>query len=379
MSKPNISAMNIAFLYVGTLMGAGFASGREIWQFFSVFGKYSFMAVVVVTILFISFGLMTVKISNALNTTDIGKVIMPLENKYLEGLFGYIIALILFIAYIVMAAAGGALFQELFGLNKVVGGAILMVMVIATTLGGFERISKNFKYIIPILLVIVYFVCLSIIFRDLPSSGKMPEINISPMAPNWYTAAMIYIAYNMIGGIPILSNSAHKAKTYQSALIGAAVGGAILGLSALIMNIAMLTDAGLSSTSILPILALSNKMSSIIVWTYATLLLFAIYASATSNFFGFTTKIKEGPEKKYLIIAAAVIGFILSLIGFVNIIAFVLPLEGYFGIVFLICMIINYIRIITGNREIAEIDDKIVEEIDESELERSPIDEGREI
>ena len=28
----------LAFTYIGTIIGAGFASGREIWQFFGAFG-----------------------------------------------------------------------------------------------------------------------------------------------------------------------------------------------------------------------------------------------------------------------------------------------------------------------------------------------------
>ncbi len=345
MSKYKISTINIAFLYVGTLMGAGFASGREIWQFFGVFGEQSYLAVLMVTALFVLFGMMTVKISNALQTTDIGKIIMPFENIYLESIFGYMIAAILFIVYIVMAAAGGALFQEQFGIHRVFGGILLMLMVIATTLGGFERISKNFKYIIPVLLIVVFLVCFNIIFRQLPTPGRDVPIEISPMTPNWYAAAVVYISYNMLAGIPILANSTSRTKTYKTALRGAALGGLLLGLSALIMDLAMLTDAGLSSESVLPILSLSGKLSDWVRWIYAALLLFAVYSSATSNFYGFTTKIKEGRNKKRLIILAAVIGFLLSLFGFAEIIAFVLPVEGYCGLLFLIAMTAHYFRI----------------------------------
>jgi uncharacterized membrane protein YkvI len=31
------TALRVAFLYFGVLMGAGFASGKEMWQFFGVF------------------------------------------------------------------------------------------------------------------------------------------------------------------------------------------------------------------------------------------------------------------------------------------------------------------------------------------------------
>lgn len=345
MSKHKISAINIAFLYVGTLMGAGFASGREIWQFFGVFGEQSYLAVLMVTALFVLFGMMTVKISNVLHTTDIGKIIMPFENFYLENIFGYMIAAILFIVYIVMAAAGGALFQEQFGIHRVFGGILLMLMVIATTLGGFERISKNFKYIIPVLLTIVFLVCFRIIVLDLPVPGRDVEFEISPMTPNWYASAVVYISYNMLAGIPILANSTSRTKTYKTALRGAALGGLLLGLSALVMDLAMLTDAGLSSESVLPILSLSGKRSDGVRWIYAGLLLFAVYSSATSNFYGFTTKIKEGRNKKKFIILAAVIGFLLSLFGFAEIIAFVLPVEGYCGLLFLIAMTAHYFRI----------------------------------
>jgi glyoxylase-like metal-dependent hydrolase (beta-lactamase superfamily II) len=128
-------------------------------------------------------------------------------------------------------------------------------------------------------------------------------------------------------------------------LTGAALGGLLLGLSALIMDLAMQTDTGLSAGSVLPILALSGKLSDGVRWIYAVLLLFAVYSSATSNFYGFTTKIREGRSRKLIIIIAAVAGFLLSLFGFAEIIAFVLPLEGYCGLVFLAAMTTHWFRI----------------------------------
>lgn len=358
MSRNNISAINIAFLYVGALMGAGFASGREIWQFFGVFREKSDLAVLLVTMLFILFGMMTVKISKEINTTDIGKIVVPFENARLENLIGLVMAVILFLIYVVMAAAGGALFQEQFGVHRVFGGILLMLMVIATTLGGFERISKYFKYIVPVLLLIVFLVCFNIIFRDMPVPERDVQTEISPLTPTWYVSAVIYISYNMLAGVPILACSAYRAKNCKSALIGAAIGGLMLGLSAFVMNRSMLTDAGLSSASILPVLALSGKLSDWVRWVYAVLLLFAVYSSATSNFYGFTTKLKEGKNKNRLIVFACVIGLLLSLFGFADIIAFVLPFEGYCGLLFLIGMTIHYIRImrekLNKNRKITE-------------------------
>jgi uncharacterized membrane protein YkvI len=87
---------------------------------------------------------------------------------------------------------------------------------------------------------------LQIIFRQLPTSGREAALGISPLTPSWYASAVIYISYNMLAGIPILANCAHRAKSYQTALAGAALGGLLLGLSALVMDLAMLSDPGLS-------------------------------------------------------------------------------------------------------------------------------------
>ena len=57
MKNEKLGILNIALVYVGTIMGAGFASGREIWQFFGVFGNKGYIGVGFVGILFIIIGI----------------------------------------------------------------------------------------------------------------------------------------------------------------------------------------------------------------------------------------------------------------------------------------------------------------------------------
>ena len=44
-----ISGIKIAFTYIGTVIGAGFASGQEILRFFSVYGAYSIYPILIAT------------------------------------------------------------------------------------------------------------------------------------------------------------------------------------------------------------------------------------------------------------------------------------------------------------------------------------------
>ena len=48
-----LKMINIAALYIGVIMGAGFASGREAWQFFGVFGEKGYYGAIAVTVCFV--------------------------------------------------------------------------------------------------------------------------------------------------------------------------------------------------------------------------------------------------------------------------------------------------------------------------------------
>ena len=37
------NVVNVAMVLTGTFIGAGFASGREIWQYFGIFGKFGIL------------------------------------------------------------------------------------------------------------------------------------------------------------------------------------------------------------------------------------------------------------------------------------------------------------------------------------------------
>ena len=54
-NKNQISAFEMAVVYVGTIIGAGFASGQEIFQFFVRFKMKGFWGLVITELLFIIF------------------------------------------------------------------------------------------------------------------------------------------------------------------------------------------------------------------------------------------------------------------------------------------------------------------------------------
>src|SRR5690625_351112 len=51
-----VQVLQIAFTYIGTIVGAGFATGQEILQFFTRFGGFAVFTIVIATVMFVWLG-----------------------------------------------------------------------------------------------------------------------------------------------------------------------------------------------------------------------------------------------------------------------------------------------------------------------------------
>ena len=61
-------SLRIAGAYIGVVVGAGFASGQEVLQFFTSFSWYGFLGVVVAMVLFMFLGAQILQIGSQLQT-----------------------------------------------------------------------------------------------------------------------------------------------------------------------------------------------------------------------------------------------------------------------------------------------------------------------
>lgn len=350
-SKPaQLGFFSVALLYVGTVMGAGFASGREIWQFFGVFGSWGNVGIIFAALLFVLLGMITAYIARTLGSNDMGRVVVPGGSTRIVSAVGYFMAALLYTAIVSMTAAGGALLNQLFGIPRIAGGILVTILVILTVLGEFERVSRVFRYIMPVLFATVIAVSVMVILFPLEPSSLQQEIEPSPMAPNWVLAALLYISVNMLGMIAVIAKSAVNSKNSRHAIGGAGLGGVFLGMLSFVLLAAMQKDMFYTQALDMPMLGFAGRLSPLLTAVYGVVMFCAIYSAATSNYYAFTTKIKPGPYKKALVVLFAVLGFCMGLIGFKNVIAFLFPIIGFLGFVVIGMLIINFFRVWRGER-----------------------------
>lgn len=350
MTTKKLNWIEISALYIGSIMGAGFASGRECWQFFCVFGDKGYIEAAVVTLGFIIFSCMMTYIAGSKNTADLGELVSPFNNTFIDSIPGFILAAFFFMDVIVMTAAGGSLLFQQFGINRIYGGFFIAVMVVITVLGDFERISSVFKFLVPVLFIAAIVMIILIIRSDYSQSG---EVVFEPgeMTPNWVVSAVVFLSYNTLAMPAIAANSTLNSKNTKNAYIGAVVGSLCLGILTIALMKALMSDMAFTARFDLPLLGYSIRISPVLNLIYAVILLGSIYSTGSSLYYSFTTKLPSGEYKKYIVIAGAFIGFLLGLTGFKRLVEYLYPTQGYIGIVFILMIIINFCCEFYKNRQ----------------------------
>ena len=336
--------IEITSLYIGIIMGAGFASGRECWQFFGVFGTKGYAGAAASTVCFVLLACMLTYIARSKGTADLGRLICPVESRPAYELIGWVLAAIYYSMIIAMTAAGGSLLNQQFGIHKAVGGVIIAILCIVTVLGDFERVSKVFRLMVPVLFVVGIVTILLTINADFPQSGATSGYTPGRMSPNWPVSALVFMAYNTTGMIAMSGNSALNAKDAKNAYAGAVAGTLCLGALTILLLRALLSDMAFSSELDLPMLGFAGRLSPVLSMIYAVILYGAVYSTGASTYYGFSTKLKSGRYKKWIIVGGAVAGFLLGLTGFKKLVEYLYPAQGYIGIVFIILIIINFCR-----------------------------------
>lgn len=339
-------------MFMAMIMGAGFSSGRESWQYFAVFGQKGYLGAIVAAIGFMAFGFMFTYIAGSKGTDDLGKLISPWDNKLIIDIIGYTMAFLYYTIIMSMSAAGGSLLKQQFGIDKRIGGAVIVVLVLFTVMGNYERMAGIFNKLVPCLFIIsIATILLVLISPSVTQSGATEGYRPGAMSPNWFISAIVFMSYNTLGMVTTSGSCSLRAKDRKTAFAGALIGTGLLGLMIIMLLTALLKDMAFSATLDLPMLAYAKRLYPPLSIVYAIVLYGSIYATAASTFYGFSTKLPENRYRKWIQITMALLGYFIGLSGYPFLVEYLYPPQGYIGFVFLTLVVINFARELSRNRK----------------------------
>lgn len=328
----------IAGTYIGTVVGAGFASGQEVLQFFGCFGAWGLPAVLLASVLFILFGNQIMQLGWRLTATSHREVVYYAGGKWVGRAVDGVITFFLLGVVVVMAAGGGAVFAEHFGLPSWWGSLLMTAAAAITVLAGIGGVVAAISAIAPLLLASIFFLGIFTIYQNwgnLPTGLGWAAVHRAPL-PGWPVSAVVYTSYNLVMAVAILAPLGPLSAP-RKLWWGALGGGVGLGLAAGIVVLAILALAPGIAAYEVPMLAVARRMAPPVATFYSVILLAEVYTTAVSSLYGFVARL-AGPGDtrfRWLVLVSAGVGFVASRFGFSTLVGTLFPAVGMAGLVML--------------------------------------------
>ena len=77
-----IKVLKMGSAFIGIIVGAGFASGQEVLQYFTSFGLLGIIGAIILTALFAYLGMVLTRLGSRLQTTSHKEVIYKISGRY---------------------------------------------------------------------------------------------------------------------------------------------------------------------------------------------------------------------------------------------------------------------------------------------------------
>ena len=136
MKKDYTNTFQVAVVFIGTIVGAGLASGKEITEFFTSFGIKSFIGIILCGLFYIAIGTIISKISICYNLNSYSDAMKIISPNFFGKLTGVITTLYLISSASIILAGSGALINQFFGIPKIIGSLIMLVLASIFLLRG---------------------------------------------------------------------------------------------------------------------------------------------------------------------------------------------------------------------------------------------------
>lgn len=329
----------IVFVIIGTLIGAGFASGQEIYVFFFSYGIEGFIGIIISSVVMGVLIYKTLGIINKYNINSYKDLLDILiknkkENKYFnfKNIINLIINIFILVTFFIMIAGFGAYFEQQFGINSLVGSSILAILNFVIFLTSVKGVIKANELLVPML--IVFLVIIGFINIIDINIVKLGNYIIRTNQSNYILSAIIYASYNSILLIPVLITLKKYINTKKQILFISLISTIIVILLATIIFLILIrVDVDITKLEMPAVYVVSNifKFLEII---YGFIILGSIFTTSISLGASFLQNVSKN-KKSYTQIAAimCITSILTSQIGFSNLINLLYPIFGYLGLI----------------------------------------------
>ncbi len=328
-------SFKVIFTIIGTVIGAGFASGQEIYSFFNIYGEQGFLGIILSDLLT---GFIIYKILKKSNKYSIISYKHLLKNTNLPqnviNVFNIIVNIFLILSFYIMVAGFATYFKQEFNIPKIIMILITVLICYFTFKKKIEGITKINNIIIPILILIICVIGIKVNIMEEIQKIEIQNIQIKNNL-SWMIKSIEYASYNSILLIPMLISIKKYAvnKEKSVSIISTVI---LFILSSIIFFIIIkYRYIGNINNIEMPMVYIAGKFGEIYKYIYGIVIIFSIYSTMISAGYGLLENVEKEKYQFFNRILCFSAIFIAH-ISFAELINITYPVFGILGIIQLI-------------------------------------------
>ncbi|RYM05875.1 transporter [Sporolactobacillus sp. THM7-7] len=333
--KKIIMVFQIAATFIGTIVGAGFASGREIVQFFTQYQAYGTAGAALSGVLLTWIGVKMMVYTRRIGAYSFNELVAHLFGERLGTVIEMMIFFIIFGMNGVMLAGAGAVFQEQLGWHRQFGILLAVLIGVLFLLKGVRGLLWVNTLVVPVLIVFV--VTLFFFGRGAGESAWA-----APDGVRWFVAAISYAAFNMLTALVVLVPLAKEIDDEAVLRLGGLFGG--LGLTMLIFfsHFLMIGDPNAAQFD-MPMAEIVRPFGSAMHFVFVVVIFGEILTTFIGNVFGLARQLRStfpaigGLRSAMMLLIAG--AFLIGQAGYGSLVGVLYPLYGILCLVVVLYML----------------------------------------
>lgn len=341
MRKHNIAILQVAATYIGTVVGAGFATGLSIMQFFTIYGGVGVIGMIISTALFVWIGTKMMVLAHRIRAYSYQEM-----NIYLFGpavgraanLFSFIV---LFGVTAVMLSGTGSIFEEQLGLPGELGVLLSVLLTYAVMTRNLSGVLAVNVIVVPMMLFFSIIIAAS--FLDI--QGLMQTITVQRQeleGYSWIVSPFVYTSLNFVTLQAVLIPLGSEIEDENVLRWGGLWGGVGLGFMLLASHAAMNSFMPDILIFDIPMAEVIADFGRIMQAVFLFVIFGEIFTTLVGNVFGMARQIHSiRPDWPTNVISATILFacFLISRIGYESLLTSLYEWFGYLGLFLLIILI----------------------------------------
>lgn len=343
MKTSTATCWQAAWTIIGGVIGAGFATGREVWEFFGVHPTGWRAGVVLATALMFAGTTLLMWLGQRTRARHYNDLLIAIWGQRLAVVADAVAAMALYTGLVVVLAGTGELADHMLGMGVWAGltaGGIVLAVLGRGEPQGLIRLQALLVPALMVLWALIWWATAGTASPPVP--GHVQLVQARP----WWLSACLYASYNLLLVAAVVPAVASHPRAHKGhAPTAAALASGILGIVTWGLLARLRALAPLAAKSPLPLGSLASAAGAAWSDIYVVALLLALITTGVVCLYGLCSRwTSPGKGRTFLAWGLIVSALPWASLGLVTTVGILYPLLGWVGMATLAVMIIRLVR-----------------------------------